>query len=241
MATLAAAQAPHSYTADQGFFTKLAVAIAGITVAGFVLNAAMGRVDIPAVPPGVHIHGLLMLAWLALFVMQNCLAQNGNLALHRRLGWTGAFLVFAIAGITCFSGVMAVALHRQPPFFSPPYFLSLVLVEAVAFAGMVYAAIVNRRTTETHRRLMFGGTIIAADPGISRILPMPLLGPWGPWLALSVQLCFVAAMIRNDRKVLGHVHPATFSAGLVIVMTHVVVTLAAQSAPVIALAERIAG
>lgn len=241
MATLAAARDPRGYTADQGFFTKLAVAIAGITVAGFVLNAAMGRVDIAAVPPWVHIHGLLMLAWLALFVGQNRLAQIGNIALHRKFGWTGAFLVCAIVGMTCFSGVMSLALHRQPPFFSPAYFLALILVEAVSFAGMVFAGIVNRRATETHRRLMFGATIIVADPGISRILPMPLLGPWGPWLSLAVQLCFVAAMIRHDRKVTGQVHPATFSAGLVIVMTHVVVTLAAQSAPVIALAGRITG
>ncbi len=176
MATLAAARAPQSYTADQGFFTKLAVAIAGITVAGFVLNAAMGRVDIPAVPLWVHIHGLLMLSWLALFVSQNRLAQSGNLALHRKLGWTGAFVVAAIVGITCFAGVMSIALHRQPPFFSPPFFLALVLVEPVSFAGMVYAGIVNRRATETHRRLMFGGTIIAADAAARPVGAMAVLG-----------------------------------------------------------------
>lgn len=245
MATLAqtpgTVSAANDYAADQSFFVRLAIIIAAITLGGFILNAAMGRVDIPAIPVWIHLHAIAMTAWLALFVTQNRLAASGNLKLHRRLGWAGAFLVCAIAGLTCFSGVMAVALHRLPPFFTPPYFLALTQVEALGFAGMVYAGIVNRRDTQTHRRLMFGATIIAADPGISRILPMPLLGPWGPWLAMAVQLCFIAAMVLHDRKTLGRVHPATFSAGLVVVLTHVVVTLAAQSGPVIALAARIGG
>lgn len=246
MATLAPEIAPEGltasgYAADQPFFVRLAYVLAGLTMGGFVLNAAMGRVDIPAIPPWIHLHAVAMTAWLALFVAQNRLAASGNLKLHRRLGWVGAFLVCAIVGLTCFSGVMAVALHRQPPFFSPPFFLALTQVEALGFAGMVYAGIVNRRDTQTHRRLMFGATIIAADPGISRILPMPLLGPWGPWLSLVVQLGFIAAMALHDRKLLGRVHPGTFSAGLVVVLSHVVVALAARSGPVISLAERIGG
>lgn len=245
MATLAPNAAivpgPNDYAADQSFFIKLAIVIAAITLTGFVLNAALGRVDIPTLPVWIHLHAVVMVSWLALFITQNRLAASGNLKLHRRLGWAGAFLVCAIVGLTSFTGVMAVVLHTQPPFFSPPYFLALIQIEAVAFAGMVYAAIVNRRDTQTHRRLMFGATIILSDPGISRILPMPLLGPWGPWLSMTVQLCFVAAMAVHDRKTLGRVHPATFSAGLVVVLGHVLVTLAAQSGPVIALAARIGG
>lgn len=240
MATLAASPDAGDYSADQSFFVKLAIGLAGLTVTGFILNAAMGRVDIPAIPVWIHFHAVAMLAWLALFVTQNRLAASGNIALHRKLGWAGAFLVCAIVGLTCFSGVMAVAMGRQPPFFSPPFFLALVETEAVVFAGLVFAGISSRGDTQTHRRLMFGATIVAADPGISRILPMPLLGPWGPWLALVVQLGFVAAMAVHDRKVLGRVHSATFTAGLVIALSHVVVALAARSGPVIALAARIA-
>jgi len=136
---------------------------------------------------------------------------------------------------------MAVALHRQPPFFTAPYFLVLVQVEALGFAGMVLAAIVNRRDTQTHRRLLFGATIIAADPGISRILPMPLLGMWGPWLSLLVQLGFVGAIALHDRKVLGRIHRATALSALVIALTHVLVELASRTAPVIALARSIGG
>lgn len=240
MTTLAASTPEGGYSVDQSFFVKLAIGLAALTVTGFVLNAALGRVDIAAVPVWIHLHAVAMLAWLALFVVQNRLAAGGNIALHRKLGWAGAFLVCAIVGLTCFSGVMAVALGRQPPFFSPPYFLALVETEAVVFAGLVFAAISSRGDTQTHRRLMFGATIVAADPGISRILPMPLLGPWGPWTALVVQMAFVAAMAVHDRKVLGRVHAATFTAGLVVALSHVVVTLAARSAPVIELAARIA-
>ena len=126
MATLAVGPGAGSYSVDQSFFVKLAIALAGLTVTGFILNAAMGRVDISAIPVWIHLHAVAMLAWLALFIAQNRLAASGNIALHRKLGWAGAFLVCAIVGLTCFSGVMAVAMGRQPPFFSPPFFLALV-------------------------------------------------------------------------------------------------------------------
>jgi hypothetical protein len=55
---------------------------------------------------------------------------------------------------------------------------------------------------------MLGATVIVMEPGIGRILPMPLLGGFAPWAELSVQLGVLAILARHDRKVLGRVHPA---------------------------------
>lgn len=242
MATIAAQTAPVSYRQSQPFFVKMAWILAAIIVIGFAQNAALGRVDIPKVPVWVHVHGLLMLGWLALFVTQNRLAASGNLALHRNLGWAGAFLVCAIVGIACFTGVMSLALHRFPPFFSAPYFLALTMIDTLAFGGLVMAGIINRRHTETHRRLMMGGTIIILEPAFGRLLPMPIIGgETGEWITMVIQLCFVGAIALHDRRTLGRIHPATVSVGLVVVLAHIVIALAARSAPVIALAARIAG
>jgi FtsH-binding integral membrane protein len=242
MATLAAASAPSSYISSQSFFVKLAWILSIIIVVGFAQNAALGRVNIPAVPIWVHAHGLAMLAWLALFVTQNRLAASGNLALHRRLGWAGAFLVCAIVGLACFTGVMSLALHRYPPFFAAPFFLSLVMVDTLAFAGLVLAGVVNRRDTETHRRLIVGGTIMILEPAFGRLLPAPLLGgELTEWIVMLIQLGFVAAIALHDRKTRGRIHTATFSVGVVVALSHVLVSLAARSGPVIALAQRIAG
>lgn len=242
MATLAAETAPASYRSSQPFFVKMAWGLSVLIVFGFIQNAALGRVDIPAVPIWVHIHGALMLAWLALFVTQNRLAASGSLRLHRKLGWVGAFLVCALFGLACFTGVMSLALHRFPPFFSGTYFISLVFIEAFAFAGLVFAGISSRRDTETHRRLMMGSTILILEPAFGRLLPMPLIGgETGEWIVLLIQLGFVAAIALHDRRTLGRLHPATFSIGLVITLEHVLVSLAARSGPVIALAARMSG
>lgn len=242
MATAAAAPASSSYVDSQPFFVRLSWILAAIIVVAFAQNAAFGRVNIPAIPVWVHLHGLLMLSWLGLFVTQNRLAASGNLALHRRLGWIGAFLVCAIVGVACFTGVMSLALHRFPPFFSAPYFLALTLIDTIGFGGLVLAGVTNRRDTESHRRLIMGGTIIILDPAFGRILPSPLIGgELTEWIIMVIQLGVVGLIALNDRKTLGRVHAATFSVAVVIALTHVVVSLAAKSGPIIALAHRIAG
>jgi len=241
MATQAYA-APSAYRADQGFFVRLAWVLAAVIVIGFAQNAAMGRVNIPVVPAWVHLHALLMLSWLALLVTQNRLAAGGNLALHRRLGWAGAFLVCAIVGLTCFTGAMSLALHRYPPFFTPSYFLALTLIDSLAFGGLIFAGISNRRDTQAHRRFMLGGTIAILEPALGRLLPAPLLGgEMTEWIAMVIQLGFVLAIARHDRRTLGRVHPATVSVGIVVALAHVTVTLVARSPSVIALAGRMAG
>lgn len=242
MATMAAAPARTSYSASQPFFVRLAWVLAGIIVVGFAQNAALGRVDIPAVPVWVHLHGLLMLAWLALFVTQNRLAASGNLALHRKLGRVGAVLVCLIVGLALYTGVMSLVLHRYPPFFTPAFFLALNVVDALSFGGLVIAGISQRRNTEAHRRLIAGGTIIILEPAFGRLLPAPLIGgELTEWIVMAIQLGVVAVIARHDRKTLGRVHPATLAVGGIVVAGHVLVSLAARNPAVIALAERVAG
>lgn len=242
MATAFADQASGSYTADQPFFVRMAWILSAIIVVGFAQHAALGRVDIPAVPVWVHIHGLAMIAWLALFITQNRLAASGNIALHRKLGWTGAFLACAIVGLGSFAGVMALALGRTPPFFTDPFFLALTQIGVIAFGGLVLTGVVNRRDTETHRRLMIGSTIVILEPAFGRLLPMPIIGgDTGEWIIMAIQLGFVSAIALHDRKVLGRIHPATATVGVVVALAHVLVMMASRSAPVIALAADIAG
>lgn len=230
------------YAASQPFFIRLAWILAAIIVIGFAQHAALGRVDIPRVPLWVHLHGVLMLAWLGLFIAQNRLAATGNLALHRRLGKTGAVLVCAIAALACFTGAMSLALHRSPPFFTPAYFLALTTVDALAFTGLVLAGIARRRDTEAHRRLISGGSIMILEPAFGRLLPMPLIGgETGEWIVMLIQLGFVGVIALHDRGTLRRVHPATLAVGAVIICTHVAVTLAARAGPVIALAARLSG
>src|SRR3954465_131363 len=97
MATLATQAAPRRANAEERFFMTSAVAMAIVIVAGFSLNAIMGRRTTFS-PISVHVHGLLFMGFLGLYVTQNFLVATGNVAVHKRLGWLGAGRVPGVIG-----------------------------------------------------------------------------------------------------------------------------------------------
>ncbi|HZU52229.1 MAG TPA: hypothetical protein VE968_10185 [Sphingomicrobium sp.] len=229
------------FMADQAFFARYSIFIATFIIASFAQFSLRGLVDIRAVPPIVHAHAAIMVSWLALFVIQNQLVHRGELAIHRKLGWLSAAVVAAVAVLGCAVGYEALRQHMVPPFFTSSYFLALTAIEASVFAFVVGWAVALRRRTEWHRRMMFAATFLLLEPALGRLLPMPLLGGYGEWVALVVQLGFVARLAMHDRKVLGSMHPATFCAAAILVAVHCAVSLVATLPPVISIASAIAG
>lgn len=213
--------APSSYRSDQGFFVAYAAVLALVIVFGFAQFALRGFSNPMTAPWWVHLHGLVMLGWLGLLVTQNVLAQSGSLALHRKLGRMSAVLVVAIVALGSFTAFKALQLHRQPPFFTPAYFLGLSNIGVMLFAGMVAWAVVLRRDTQWHRRLMLGATVLLLEPAFGRLLPMPLLMPWGEWVTMLLQLGFIAVLMRHDLRTLGAIHPASRACALLIVASHI--------------------
>ena len=223
------------------FWHRMAIGLAIFIVLGFLQFALRGFVDPVAAPFWVHLHGVAMLAWLALLIVQPTLVSRDNLALHRRLGWIGAGLALFITGLGIFTGLASLVLNRFPPFFSPPYFLALTTVESLVFGLMVWAAVRRRHTTAWHRRLMIGATIVILEPALGRILPMPLMVGWSDIPIGLIQLGVVGIIALYDRRTLGRVHPATKAIAVIVIAVRVTIYLLAMTPPVIALAERLAG
>jgi hypothetical protein len=236
-----AGAARRGFMADQAFFARYAIFIALFILFGFAQFSLRGFVDIRSMPPVIHAHAVVMVAWLGLFVVQNQLIHRGELAIHRKLGWVSTVVVAAVAVMGCTVGYVAVARHIVPPFFTAPYFLALTFISATSFAAVVAWAVSLRRRTEWHRRIMFGATFILLEPALGRLLPMPVLGGYGESIALFVQLGFVAVLARHDRKVLGSVHPATFACAAILVAEHSAVSLVAMLPPVVSFASAVAG
>lgn len=236
MATVAA-----RISREESFYQNMAIGLAAFILFSFGQFAARGFVDYRAVPLVVHVHAAAMVSWLGLLVVQSTLAQRLDLAMHRRLGWLGLGIVLAIPPLAIAVCVTALRLHFVPPFFTPAFFLSLVAVESLTFAGVVVAAIAMRRRTAWHRRFMIGATIILLEPAFGRTLPMPLMGIWGEWVAMVLQLVVVAIMARHDRTSRGKVHAATAVVAALVVLTHVVDTLLGMTPRMIALTGTISG
>ena len=223
------------------FWQRMAIGLAAFIILGFLQFALRGFVDPVAAPWWVHVHGVAMLAWLGLLIVQPTLEARGNLDLHRRLGWAGAALATLIAVLGVYTGLASLVLHRFPPFFSPPYFLALTFVEAVTFGLVVMAAIRKRRDTEWHRRLMIGATIVILEPALGRMLPMPLMIGWSDIPVGLIQLSVVGIIALHDRRTLGRIHPATKAIALLVIAVRVAIYLLSLAPPVAALAAKLTG
>jgi hypothetical protein len=127
-------------------------------------------------------------------------------------------------------------LHRFPPFFTPAHFLALTVIESLVFGAMVAWAIRRRRTTDWHRRLMIGATILILEPALGRILPMPLMIGWFDIPICLMQLAVVGIVALYDRRTLGRIHPATKAVAAIVIAVRLTIYILSMTPPVIALA-----
>lgn len=208
MATLVASLFEQRSTdPDARFAARMAIAIALVVVAGFSTQYLAGRSTFGA-PLRVHVHAVLFMGWIAIFLLQTQLAARGPMALHRRLGWLalGWIVLMLAAAMTV---IVAMARNGTVPFFfQPQHFLFADPLTLVCFVALTAFALRMRKRTDWHSRLQIGATVLLTGPAFGRLLPMPLLVPYAFEAAgLGCSLFLVAGMIR-DRRRSGAIHPA---------------------------------
>jgi hypothetical protein len=206
MATLAP-HAPRFARNDDRFYFGLSVAMALVIVAGFSFQLAMGRSSF-RVPLVWHVHGVVFMTWIGLFLTQTWLATGGSMALHRRLGWLAAGWVLLMMAMGTAVTVATVQRGTAPFFFQPQHFLIANPLGLLCFAGLTFTAIRLRRQRDWHRRLQICAFAALVGPGIGRLLPMPFLTPVAFEVAVGAGMLFPAfAMVREYRRE-GRIHPA---------------------------------
>lgn len=192
---------------DDGFFLTMAFVMAGVLIAGFGLNLAMGRSSF-ARPPIVHAHAIIFMGWMVIYVLQNWFATRGPIALHRRLGWVAmawlAMMLYVGPAVT----LLNVRAGTVPFFFQPLHMLVFDPMSLFGAAVLFVAGVSVRRHTDWHRRLMFCGMVLLTGPGFGRLLPMPLLIPWAYQAAFAATLILPVVGIIADLRRDGRVHPA---------------------------------
>ena len=208
MASLAAGdQAQNSARGNTRFFTIMALVMSFVIVAGFSLNLAMGRSSFD-VPLPYHVHGVIFMSWIGLYVAQHLSASSGNWAFHRKLGKVAYALIplMVLAGST----IMIVVARRNggPFFFHVSEFLWSNMMLLWTFGFLAFWALRRQRYTGWHRRLMLCAMAILTGPGLGRLLPLPLMIP-NAWLitTLATMVFPVIGMIADKRSA-GRVHPA---------------------------------
>lgn len=208
MATIADIAEPMPRVRRDRFFLILSLAMIAVIVGGFSLNLAMGRSNF-GMPLIYHVHALVFMGWIAIYLAQNLLVATGNVAVHRQLGWIALVWVPVMLAMGLAITLYSVRTHGGPPFFALPEFLFGNPGGLLCFGGLVFAAFRMRARPDWHRRLMLCSMATITGPGFGRLLPVPFMIPWS-WLvaALLAPLIFPLVGAVADWKRSGRVHPA---------------------------------
>lgn len=193
------------------FFLLMSLVLTGILVSGFGptfffrswFNPNDGHGP-EGLPLFLVIHGLLMSAWIILFLLQSILVQSDNIKLHKKLGWLGLALVVLIipSGIMVMIGFgpRLLALGVPAPVLREG--LSLMfwidVFSLILFPGLIASALYFRKKSDWHKRFMLYAGITVIVPALGRltaqISPTQSFGQinWPlNWIIFFIILCCV--------------------------------------------------
>ena len=209
------------------FYLHMALACAAVAFLGFAPTyfVPMARGSL-AIPPVLHIHGIVFFAWSVFFVFQAWLASSGQIARHRSVGLVGVSLATAM---TIFGFLAAVASMKRAVAVGQAdagIAFSIVPLSGILFFAVVFALGISAvRRPETHKRLMLLAGISILDAAIARWF-MTFLAPPGPPgpppvvvaipPALLACLLLVVAMV-HDWRTRGRPHRVYVIGGIVLV------------------------
>jgi hypothetical protein len=194
---------------ERRLYIAFALLMPLIVLAGFArtyyLKGFFGNPPLPGLL--VHVHGLVMTSWVALFITQVSLVATGRVRTHQRLGVLGAGLAALIVVVGIMTAIAAAARGASP---GPPalQFLVIPLGDMLVFAILVGMALYWRRgRLDIHKRLMLLAAVNLLAPAIARI-PLSFIANGGALAFFGLtDLCILACVavdtIRNRR-----LHPA---------------------------------
>ncbi len=215
--------------AERRFYGLAALAAALIAFAGFARTYYLKDVfGSPELPGLVHLHGIVMTAWIVLFAVQAGLVAARRVDLHRKLGIAGAALA-ALVVIVGVATAIEAARRGVSPGPPPLAFLAIPLGAVLVFGLLVGAAIANRRRGDWHKRLMLLGALSILTPAIARI-PVDALQAGGIVAFFAITDLLVIACVAWDAARNRRLHPAFAWGGLFLVLSQAVTLAVAQSA-----------
>jgi hypothetical protein len=123
------------------------------------------------------VHGLFLLAWMILLLVQSLLPRLGRTDLHRKLG-RFAFLV--AVGVVASTIWLFVTVWKGWEAVRPEILANRILLPS--YAVCLIAAWRYRRRPDWHKRLVYCGTLLLLEPVLARTFD-PIMGPLLPAMA----------------------------------------------------------
>lgn len=212
------------------FFLGMSIVLLAILLIGFSRTLFLRPLfQVPAIPWYDYVHGAVMTMWFVLLVVQTSLVAAHRADLHRRLGIFGAALAIAVvtlgltltlqlpAHLRASGGELTTGLPASPA--SARGFLWGDIEAIALFSTFVATALIMRRRSDTHKRLMLLASIAMITPAVGRLTTFPDLSgitSSAPAVASILKILAVApivllplTLVAYDLLTARRLHPVT--------------------------------
>ncbi len=219
---------------DGKFYTGIAIAMLFTVLVGFSRTYFLGLVSgHPTTITGrvpnttVHLHALLFMSWMVLFIVQTSLVATHRVKVHRKLGYFGAALAAAMIVVGGRTAVEAARLGAVPPGAKPWNFIAIPFGDITTFAIFFLGAVLWRNDKDKHKRLMIlASTCLMA----AALVRWPGILALGALVSYGLMLVFPIAGAVYDRWSRGRVHPVYWW-GLALLVLGVAVRIVLLGSP----------
>jgi hypothetical protein len=154
---------------DRKFYIGMAIVMLFTALVGFSRTYFLGLISgHPTTITGrvpnatVHLHALLFMSWLVLFIVQTNLVATHRVKVHRKLGYFGVALAAAMIVVGGRTAVEAARLGAVPPGAKPWNFIAIPFGDITTFA------------------IFFLGAVLSDGRGAGALARRP--GPWSTGL-----------------------------------------------------------
>jgi len=186
---------------DRRLYILAAIVTPLIVLAGFARTYYLKHFfDTPDLPNRiVQLHGIVMTAWVLLFIAQVSLVATHRTRVHQRLGIAGGVLAALLVMVGVLTALYAAA-REVTPGPSPLQFLVVPLGDMLTFSVLIGLALYFRRKLQVHKRLMLLAMINLLTPAIARI-PFKFIESGGPLAFFGLtDLCLLGFVAYDTYK-----------------------------------------
>ena len=212
-------------TFDRRLYMTAAVLFSIVVLLGFGRTYYLKVVFDPTPLPAaiVHLHGLLMSAWVVMFLIQVRLIAAREVRIHQRVGWAvvGLAVLIIIVGFATAVRTAKYGFRSAPPGIPPHAFLLVPLFDLLMFALLLGGAIYYRKRSANHKRLMLLTAINFLPPAIARI-PIPALQALGPLWFFGLPTVLALYCVGLDARRHGTLNRVFLAGAMMLIASYVV-------------------
>jgi hypothetical protein len=152
------------------WITALFGVLALVSLSGFLQTYLVHFPTFESIPPGVHMHFVLFLLWIAMILYQPTLIKKRKLARHKSIGKL-SYLLVPLMLVTIWMMIFHV-IQKYGNVDEEKVMISTTgsLLDSLSFTICYLISMRNKSKTPVHVAFLIGACLIVFNPGIGRLI-----------------------------------------------------------------------